>query len=109
MHLLADWSNCEEFPVPDKTGDFRAHVRVEIDDDVIFEEEKDIKIKKPKLITLVQTDKPIYKPGQTGKDPGTVFMLETKISNQSLGRPTQYYTASIHVADIWFLSILQES
>ena len=67
-YAFADWSKCEAFPVPDKTGDFRAKVRLEIDDDVIFEEEKDIKIKKPELITLVQTDKPIYKPGQAGKD-----------------------------------------
>ena len=66
--FFSDWSKCDEFQVPYQTGDFRVKVRIEIDDDIIFEEEQDIKIKKPELITLVQTDKPIYKPGQTGMD-----------------------------------------
>ena len=65
--LFIDWSSCDELPVPDETGDFRVKAKVSIDDDTIFMDETNIKIKRPELITLVQTDKPIYKPGQTGE------------------------------------------
>jgi hypothetical protein len=34
---------------------------------VIFGAEKMVTVKRPDLITLVQTDKPIYKPGETVK------------------------------------------
>ena len=37
-----------------------------VNDDDILEESTEVRIKKLQLITLVQTDKPIYKPGQTG-------------------------------------------
>ena len=69
--IISDWSKCDELTVPDETGTFRVKARVSVDDDDIIEETTDVRIKKPDLITLIQTDKPIYKPGQTGTPPST--------------------------------------
>ena len=64
--FFLDWSKCNDFTAPDKEGTFRLTARVSVNDDDILVESTEVRIKKLQLITLVQTDKPIYKPGQTG-------------------------------------------
>lgn len=76
-YFSSDFQKCQELRAPQEDGKYSAVVNVSLtyypegaDPGVtvdIFGAEKDIEARKADLITLVQTDKPIYKPGQTVK------------------------------------------
>ena len=72
-YLLSDLNYCGEFPVPKDEGIYKAEVEVLLiskegkEQQVLFTGKNDVKVIKPDYITLIQTDKPIYKPGQTVK------------------------------------------
>ena len=60
---------CDNFMVPEKDGKFFVEATIAINGDTLFTDTFQITIRKLDLITLVQTDKPIYKPKETGTNP----------------------------------------
>ena len=60
---------CDSFMVPEKDGEFFVEATIAINGDALFTDTFQISIRTPDLITLVQTDKPIYKPGETSTIP----------------------------------------
>nr|ACF39935.1 alpha2-macroglobulin [Cristaria plicata] len=63
----SDWSECVNFDAPNKEDQYTASVTVHIDGKELFSHEKTVDVWTAKNITLIQTDKPQYKPGQTVK------------------------------------------
>jgi hypothetical protein len=61
---------------------------------LIFGAEKMVTVKRPDLITLVQTDKPIYKPGQTVKF--RVMTMDYKLMSRTDGVSHIY-----HITRFW--------
>ncbi|KAL3865691.1 hypothetical protein ACJMK2_043055 [Sinanodonta woodiana] len=60
-----DWNQCVKFDVPSKADEYTASVTVRIDGNELFTHEEKVNVWIAKNITLIQTDKPLYKPGQT--------------------------------------------
>ena len=60
---------CDNFMVPAKDGKFFVEATIVINGETLFTDTFQITIRKTDLITLVHTDKPIYKPGETGTIP----------------------------------------
>ncbi|KAL3865817.1 hypothetical protein ACJMK2_043167 [Sinanodonta woodiana] len=60
-----DWNQCVKFDVPSKADKYIASVTVRIDGNELFTHEEKVNVWVAKNITLIQTDKPLYKPGQT--------------------------------------------
>ncbi|KAL3865384.1 hypothetical protein ACJMK2_042776, partial [Sinanodonta woodiana] len=63
----SDWSECVNFDAPNKEDQYTASITVHIDGKKLFSHEKTVDVWTAKNITLIQTDKPQYKPGQTVK------------------------------------------
>ncbi|KAL3865378.1 hypothetical protein ACJMK2_042770, partial [Sinanodonta woodiana] len=63
----SDWSECVNFDAPNIGDQYTASITVHIDGKKLFSHEKTVDVWTAKNITLVQTDKPQYKPGQTVK------------------------------------------
>ncbi|KAL3865698.1 hypothetical protein ACJMK2_043060 [Sinanodonta woodiana] len=64
---VPEWNQCVKFDVPSKADEYTASVTVRIDGNELFRNEKKVNVWIAKNITLIQTDKPLYKPGQTVK------------------------------------------
>nr|ABJ89824.1 alpha-2-macroglobulin [Sinohyriopsis cumingii] len=63
----SDWSQCVNFDAPFKEDRYTATVTVHIDGKKLFMHDEKVDVWTAKNITLIQTDKPQYKPGQTVK------------------------------------------
>ncbi|KAK3584720.1 hypothetical protein CHS0354_036497 [Potamilus streckersoni] len=63
----SDWSQCVDFDAPFKEDQYTVSVTVHIDGKQLFIHEEKVDVWTAKNITLIQTDKPQYKPGQTVK------------------------------------------
>ncbi|KAL4228080.1 Alpha-2-Macroglobulin [Mactra antiquata] len=70
---IDDLHKCFEIPTPSRTGTFSTEVHVRTNhpafqnDTVIVSYNQSVEVRSVSHITLVQTDKPIYKPGETVK------------------------------------------
>ncbi|KAL3865380.1 hypothetical protein ACJMK2_042772 [Sinanodonta woodiana] len=63
----SDWSECVNFDAPNNGDQYTASITVHIDGKKLFSHEEKIVVWTARNITLIQTDKPWYKPGQTVK------------------------------------------
>ncbi|KAL5004353.1 hypothetical protein ScPMuIL_017809, partial [Solemya velum] len=65
--LFADSSKCFEFPVPKEATKYSVSLSMMTNDGEEVFHSSEVEVRSSSLLTLIQTDKPMYKPGQTVK------------------------------------------
>ena len=63
FYAIAGLSKCETFPVPSEPGTYEVALKNSTD---VISDIREIEVKSGNLITFIQTDKPIYRPGESG-------------------------------------------
>ncbi|KAL5004830.1 hypothetical protein ScPMuIL_018286 [Solemya velum] len=65
--LFTDSSKCFEFPVPKDATKYSVSLSMMTNDQEEVFHSSEVEVRSSSLLTLIQTDKPMYKPGQTVK------------------------------------------